>query len=64
VPHSSKATYGGMAYNIVELMVVLMNLTPGRRRGEACTCLGAALRVAVWAPPARVAVYTLVRGCS
>jgi hypothetical protein len=28
VPHNSKATYGGMAHSVVELMAVLMNLAP------------------------------------
>jgi hypothetical protein len=60
VPHSSRATYGGMAYNAVELMVVLTNIAPSGRRDESCACPGAALRVAMWAPPARVAVRTLV----
>jgi hypothetical protein len=64
VPHSSKATHGGMAYNIVELMVVLMNIAPSGRRGESCAYPGAASRVAVWVPPALVAVRLLVRGCS
>jgi hypothetical protein len=62
--HSSRATYGGMAYNTVELMVVLTNLAPSGYRGESCACPGATSRVAVWAPPAWVAVRTLVRGCS
>jgi hypothetical protein len=62
VPHNSRATYGGMTYNAVELMVILTNLAPSGRRGESCACPGAASRVAVWAPPARVAVRTLVRG--
>jgi hypothetical protein len=33
VPHNSKATCGSMVYNTVELMVVLANLAPSRRRG-------------------------------
>jgi hypothetical protein len=64
VPHSSRATHGGMAYSAVELMVVLTNLAPSGRHGESCACSGAALRVAVWAPPAWFAVHTLVRGCN
>jgi hypothetical protein len=56
MPHSSKATYGGMVYNIMELMVVLTNLAPVRRHGESCACPGAALRVVVWEPP----VWSLV----
>jgi hypothetical protein len=64
VSYSSKATYGGMAYNAVELVVVLTNLAPSGRRGESCACPRAASRVAVWVPPARVAVRMLVRGCS
>jgi hypothetical protein len=48
VPHSSKATYDGMVYNAVELMVVLTNLAPVGRRGEPYTRPGAASRVAVW----------------
>jgi hypothetical protein len=62
--HSSKATYGGMAHNALELMVVLTNLAPVGRRGESCTCPGAASRVAVWELPVLVAVRTLTRGCS
>jgi hypothetical protein len=50
VPHSSKATYGSMVHNVVELMVVLTNLTSGGRRGESCACPGAASRVVVWEP--------------
>jgi hypothetical protein len=64
VPHNSRATCGVMAYSVVELMVVLTNLAPSGRRGESCACPGAASRVAVWAPPARVVTRTLVRGCS
>jgi hypothetical protein len=64
VSYSSKAMYGGMAYSTVELVVVLMNLAPSGRRGESYACRGAASRVAVWVPPARVAVRMLVRGCS
>jgi hypothetical protein len=48
MPHGSSATYGGMGHSVVELMVVLENLTSGRRRGESCDCPGAALRVAAW----------------
>jgi hypothetical protein len=48
VSHSSKATYGGMVYSAVELMVVLTNLAPAGSRGEPCTRPRAALRVAVW----------------
>jgi hypothetical protein len=51
VPHSSKATYGGMAHNVVELMVILTNLAPVGHRGESCTFPGAASRVAVWEFP-------------
>jgi hypothetical protein len=51
VPHSSKATYGGMAHNAVELMVVMTNLAPVGRRVESCTCPGAVSRVAVWEFP-------------
>jgi hypothetical protein len=40
-----------MMYNAVELMVVLTNLTCVMRRGEPCTCPGAASRVAVWELP-------------
>jgi hypothetical protein len=50
VPHSSKATYGGMAYSVAELTVVRTNLAPAARRGESCACPGAASRVAVWEP--------------
>jgi hypothetical protein len=64
VPHSSKATYGGMAHSAIELMVVLTNLAPVGHRGESCTCLGVASRVDVWEPPVLVAVRTLTRGCS
>jgi hypothetical protein len=58
VPHSSKATYGGMVYSTKELMVVLKNLAPVVRRGESCTCPEAASRVAVrelpiWSPSVR-----------
>jgi hypothetical protein len=35
--HSSKATYGGMVYNAMELMVVLTNLSPVGHRGGPCT---------------------------
>jgi hypothetical protein len=38
VPHSSKATYGGMAYSAMELMVILTNLAPSGRRGESRAC--------------------------
>jgi hypothetical protein len=62
VPHSSKATYGGMVHNVVELMVVLTNLAPSGRRGESCACPGAALWVAEWAPPAWVAVVRWFEG--
>jgi hypothetical protein len=48
VLQSSKATYGGMAHIVVELMLVLTNLAPVGRRGESCTCPRAASRVAVW----------------
>jgi hypothetical protein len=51
MPHSSKATYGGMAHGAVELTAVLTNLAPVRRRGEPCTHPGAASRVAVWEFP-------------
>jgi hypothetical protein len=40
------ATYGAMTHSVAELMVVLANLAPGGRRGESCTRLGAASRVA------------------
>jgi hypothetical protein len=49
VLHSSKATYGDMAHSVVELMVVLTNLTPFGCRGESCACPGVASRVAVGA---------------
>jgi hypothetical protein len=49
-----------MAYSAVELVVVLMNLAPGGRRGESSACPRAASRVVVWAPPARVTVRMLV----
>jgi hypothetical protein len=42
VSHSSKATYGGMVYSTVELMVILMNLALAMCRGESCTCPEAA----------------------
>jgi hypothetical protein len=64
VPHSSKATYGGMAHSAVELIVVLTNFAPAGRRGESCTCPGAAPRVAVWELPVLVVVRTLTRGAS
>jgi hypothetical protein len=48
MPHGSSATYGGMTCSVVELMVVLENLTFGGHRGKSCACLGAALRVVVW----------------
>jgi hypothetical protein len=64
VPHSSKATYGGMAYSVVELMVVLTNLAPSGCRGGSCARPGAATRVAAGALPVLVAVCTLTRGCS
>jgi hypothetical protein len=51
VPHSAKATYGGMVYITVELMVILTNLAPVACRGESCTCPEAASRVAVWELP-------------
>jgi hypothetical protein len=41
------ATYGGMVHSDVELMAVLTNLARVGRRGESCTCPGAASRVAV-----------------
>jgi hypothetical protein len=43
-----KATYGGMAHSVVELMVVLENLASGRHRSESCACPEAASSVAVW----------------
>jgi hypothetical protein len=64
VSHSSKATYGGMAHSAVELMAVLTNLAHVGRRGESCTCPGAASKVVVWELPVLVAVRTLTRGCS
>jgi hypothetical protein len=64
VSHSSKATCGGMVYSDVELMVVLVNLAPSGHRGESCTRLGVASRVATWALPVLVVVRTLTRGCS
>jgi hypothetical protein len=42
------ATYGGMAHNVVELMVVVENLASGGRRGESCACSEATSRVAAW----------------
>jgi hypothetical protein len=48
MPHSSEASYGGMAHSVVELMSVLTNLAPVGRRGEPCTRPGAASMVAVW----------------
>jgi hypothetical protein len=45
------ATYGGMAHSVAELMVVLENLAPDRRRGESCTRPGAASRVRLWELP-------------
>jgi hypothetical protein len=53
--HGSNATYGGMAHNTVELMVVLENLASGGRHGKSCACPGAASTVAtrellVWSP--------------
>jgi hypothetical protein len=42
------ATYGGMAHSVMELIVVLVNLASGGRRGESCARLGAASRVAAW----------------
>jgi hypothetical protein len=42
------ATYGGMAYSVAELMVVLANLTPCGHHGESYTHQGEALRVAAW----------------
>jgi hypothetical protein len=53
-----------MAHGVVELMVVLTNLASVGRRGESCTRLGAASRVAVWELPVLVVVRTLTRGCS
>jgi hypothetical protein len=50
MPHSSKATCGGMVYSATELMVVLTNLASGGRRGESCACPRAVLRVVVWEP--------------
>jgi hypothetical protein len=41
------ATYGGMAHCVAELMVVLENLAPGRRRGESYTRIGAVSRLRV-----------------
>jgi hypothetical protein len=64
VPHSSKATYGGMAHSAVELMVILTNLAPVGRRGESWFCTEADSRIAVWELPVLVAVCTLTRGCS
>jgi hypothetical protein len=46
--HGSSATYGDMAHNVMELMVVPENLTSGGRRGKSCDCPGAASRVVVW----------------
>jgi hypothetical protein len=37
-----------VVYSVVELMVVLENLTSGWRRGKSCDCPGAASRVVVW----------------
>jgi hypothetical protein len=48
MPHGSSATYGGMAHSVVELMVVLANLSSGGRRGASCAHPGAASRVVVW----------------
>jgi hypothetical protein len=48
MPHGSSATYGGMAHNIMKLMVVLENLASGGRHGKSCACPGAASRVATW----------------
>jgi hypothetical protein len=45
---SLSATYGSLAHSIAELMVVLVNLAPGGRRGESYTRPGAASRVAAW----------------
>jgi hypothetical protein len=64
VPHSSKATCGGMVYSAMKLMVVLANLAHSGCRGESCTRPGAASRVAAWVLPVLVAVRTLTRGCS
>jgi hypothetical protein len=50
MPHSSKATYGGMVHSDTELMVVLTNLASGGHRGESCACQGAVSRVVVWDP--------------
>jgi hypothetical protein len=36
-----------MAHNTCDLMVVLVNLGPGVRRGGSCACPGVASRVAV-----------------
>jgi hypothetical protein len=47
MPHGSSDTYGGIAHSVVELMVVLENLTSGGRRGEPCACPEAASRVLV-----------------
>jgi hypothetical protein len=51
-------TYGGMVYNVAELMAVMANLAPVGRRGESCALPGAASRVAVrelpvWSPSVR-----------
>jgi hypothetical protein len=59
MPHSSSVTYGGMAHNVVELMVFLENLASGGRRGESCDCPGAASRVVarellIWSPSVRL----------
>jgi hypothetical protein len=48
-----------MAHSVVDLMVVLENLTSGRHRGESYDCPGAASRVMarellVWSPSARL----------
>jgi hypothetical protein len=43
-----RATYGGMAHSVAELMAVLVNLAPGGRRGESYTRPGATSRVAAW----------------
>jgi hypothetical protein len=39
------ATCSSVAYNVVELIVVLTNLASSGRRGGSCACLRAALRV-------------------
>jgi hypothetical protein len=48
MPHGSNATYGSMAHSVVELMVVLENLTSGGHRDKSCDCPGVASRVVVW----------------